>query len=117
MQVEGVGAATRGGLAGGAAQPRLVHAAHEFEGQMLKELLKPMTRSDGLTGEDDGSDANSNGVLGEFASQALGQALSERGGFGIAHQILGQISSSGNHSGTTAVTGSSHVNTGMRTHK
>jgi HAMP domain-containing protein len=24
-------------------QPRLVRAAHEFEAQMMKELLKPMT--------------------------------------------------------------------------
>ena len=31
--------------------PRLVRAAHEFEGQMMKELLKPMTSGDALTGE------------------------------------------------------------------
>ena len=32
-------------------QPRLVRAAHEFEAQMMKELLKPMTASGSLTGD------------------------------------------------------------------
>jgi hypothetical protein len=36
-----------------APQPRLVRAAHEFEAQMMKELLKPMTGNDALTGEEE----------------------------------------------------------------
>ncbi len=74
--------------------PKLVHAAHEFEAQMMKELLKPLTNSDPLTGDDEGADgvldsgAGSGGTLGEFASESLGKALSERGGFGIADRIL-----------------------------
>ena len=62
--------------------PRLVRAAHEFEAQMMKELLKPMTGSDALTGAEDGdsdSGAGSGGALGEFASEALG-AGAERAG-------------------------------------
>ncbi len=35
-------------------QPRLVHAAREFEAQMMKELLKPMTGSDALLGDEEG---------------------------------------------------------------
>jgi Rod binding domain-containing protein len=77
----------------GAPQPRLVRAAHEFEAQMMKELLKPMTGSSSLTGEDD--EQGSGGALGEFASEALGRALSERGGFGIADSIVKDLSSSG----------------------
>lgn len=94
----------------GAAQPspRLISAAHEFEGQMLKELLKPMTESDGLGGSDQGSQ-----VLGEFSSEALGKALSEQGGFGIAKQIIGQLSRSGNRSDTESVTKNGHLNTSM----
>ncbi len=88
--------------------PRLISAAHEFEGQMLKELLKPMTESDGLGG----SDPSSN-ILGEFGSEALGKALSEQGGFGIAKQILGQLSRSGNRSDTESVTRNGHLNTSM----
>jgi Rod binding domain-containing protein len=100
-------------------QPRLVHAAHEFEAQMMKELLKPMTGKDGLAGEDEdtASDAGSNGALGDFASQALGQALSQQGGFGIAKSILRDLSHSGNKAESGKVTGNLHGNTGIRTFK
>jgi Rod binding domain-containing protein len=80
--------------ASGAPEPRLVRAAHEFEAQMMKELLKPMTESSSLTGEDDAQ--GSGGALGEFASEALGRALSEQGGFGIASSIVKDLSSPGN---------------------
>lgn len=88
--------------------PRLVSAAHEFEGQMLKELLKPMTESDGLGGSDSDS-----GILGEFASEALGNALSEQGGFGIAKQILAHFSESGNQAEGKLVTRNGHFDTGI----
>jgi flagellar protein FlgJ len=88
---------------------RLVSAAHEFEGQMLKELLKPMTESDGLGGSDSGAQ-----VLGEFGSEALGKALSEQGGFGIAGQIIAQLSHSGNRLETESVTTPGYFNTEMR---
>jgi Rod binding domain-containing protein len=99
----------------------LVRAAHEFEGQMMKELLGPMTNGDSLTGAEDGdsdlgsgSGAGSTGALGEFASEALGKALSERGGFGIADRIVKELSRSGHHSGNGKVTGNLHGNTVMR---
>jgi Rod binding domain-containing protein len=109
----------------GSAQPspKLVHAAHEFEAQMMKELLKPMTESDALTGDDEGADgvldsgAGSGGTLGEFASESLGKALSERGGFGIANSIVSQLSHSGNHGKTGTVTRDLHGNTVMRSNK
>jgi Rod binding domain-containing protein len=70
-------AATAAGTGQGASQvapqPRLVHAAHEFEAQMMQELLKPMTAGNGLDGEDG---SGSGAALGEFASEALGKALS-----------------------------------------
>jgi Rod binding domain-containing protein len=77
--------------------PRLVKAAHEFEAQMIKELLKPMTASDSLMGgdKDADGDAGSAGTLGEFATEALGQALSRAGGFGIANRIVVELSSHG----------------------
>jgi Rod binding domain-containing protein len=78
-----------------APEPRLVRAAHEFEGQIMKELLAPMTGGDALTGAEDGdsdSGAGSEGALGEFASEALGQALSQQGGFGIANKIVKELS-------------------------
>jgi Rod binding domain-containing protein len=96
----------------GAPQPRLVRAAHEFEAQMMKELLKPMTGQDSqdsqdfLTGEanDAGGDAGSSGSLGQFASEALGQALSQKGGFGLADSIIRDLSHSGTRHGSGKVT-------------
>jgi Rod binding domain-containing protein len=97
-------------------ESRLVKAAHEFEAQMMKELLKPMTGKDALTGEDeeDGGDAQANGALGEFASEALGQALSRQGGFGIADRILKDLSHSGKQVETGKVTGKLHANTVLK---
>jgi peptidoglycan hydrolase FlgJ len=85
-------------------QPRLVHAAHEFEASMMKELLKPL-QHDSLFSEDGSDDSSgSNGALADFASEALGKALSEHGGFGIAKRILDQIGSKGAEKSTTSNT-------------
>jgi Rod binding domain-containing protein len=73
-----------------APQPRLVKAAHEFEAQLMKELLKPMTADDVLFS--DGGDPGPGGILGEFGAEALGRALSEHGGLGIASSILRSLS-------------------------
>jgi Rod binding domain-containing protein len=80
--------------------PKLVTAAHEFEAQMMKELLKPMTSNDGLTGsDDDDSGLGSAGALGEYASEALGRSLSDHGGLGIANRIVSDLSRTGNKTG------------------
>lgn len=92
-------------------ESRLVRAAYEFEGQLMKELLKPLNQSDGLGGDDDTGSA---GALGDFASEALGQALSRQGGFGIADRIVGRLSHSGAVPGTTKGTPDAHRDTGMR---
>jgi Rod binding domain-containing protein len=96
------------------AQPRLVRAAHEFEAQMLKELLQPIAKSSGLLGDEDGSGEGSGGVLGQFAAEAFAGALSSQGGFGIARQIVRDLSHSGNQSATTPVIGNLQIDTGMR---
>jgi len=77
-------------------EPRLVQAAHEFEAQMMKELLKPMSRA---SLED--PDGEQTGVLGEFASESLARALSAGGGLGIADRIVHTLSRSGNSSETS----------------
>jgi Rod binding domain-containing protein len=114
-------AAVADASAAAAPNPKLVRAAHEFEAQMMKELLKPMTAGGSLTGEDDGAGADlgsgsgSGSALSEFASEALGKALSERGGFGIADRIVRDLSHSGNRGETGKVTRNAHGNTGIRT--
>jgi Rod binding domain-containing protein len=81
-------------------QPRLVRAAHEFEAAMMQELMAPLLPGhDPLNGEDTGSSS----ALSAFAGEALGQALSERGGFGIANRIIRQLTTASNHSGKTPV--------------
>jgi Rod binding domain-containing protein len=114
--MQAIAAAATTQAAPGVPQPRLVRAAHEFEAQMMKELLKPMTGKDALTGEDEdsGGDAGSNGALGEFASEALGRALSQHGGFGMADRIVRDLSHSGTQHGTGKVTGNLHTNTVIR---
>ena len=98
-------------------QPRLVKAAHEFEAQMMQELLKPMTTGNGLDGEDGDTASGSGGALGAFASEALGRGLSEHGGFGIATSIVRQLTPKGNTQVTAQVTGNMHGNTVMKTHE
>jgi Rod binding domain-containing protein len=78
-----------------ARNPKLERSAHEFEASLMAELLKPLQESDGLTGEDGGSGAGSEGALSGFASESLARAISERGGFGIADRILHQLESAG----------------------
>jgi Rod binding domain-containing protein len=88
---------------GTAPQPRLMRAAHEFEGQMMQELLKPMMAALAGTGSDSGADSNE--ALGEFATEALGNALSAQGGLGMADQIVRELSHSGNQAGNRERTG------------
>lgn len=69
------------------AEPKLVRAAQEFEAQMMKELIRPMTRH-----EDENDDEGSAGALTDFGGEMLGQCLSRAGGFGIADRILSSLS-------------------------
>jgi len=109
----------RGDTGGTAPSPRLARAAHEFEGQMMKELLKPLTSDDPLTGAGDDPDSGmgAGGALSEFASEALGQALSMRGGFGVSDRIIHTLSASGNQGRAATVTRNQHGNTVMGAHK
>ena len=107
-QVAGAHAAAAGTQAG--PSPRLVRAAHEFEGQLMKELLKPLTESDGLTG---GSD-EAGSALGEFAAESLAEGISRQGGLGIAGRILGALSHFRTEPAPGKVTGNLHADTVLR---
>jgi Rod binding domain-containing protein len=82
--------------------PKLVTAAHEFEAAMMKELMAPLEPDHDLLGGGD-DDGGSSSALGSFAGEALGKALSEHGGFGIAKSIIRQLSAASNHSGNSTV--------------
>jgi flagellar protein FlgJ len=77
------------GLLGRPQNPRLVAAAHEFEASMLAELLKPMEQNGAITDKE--SDQGSEGALMSYSTQALGKAISEHGGIGIARQVLAHL--------------------------
>jgi Rod binding domain-containing protein len=94
-----------------------VRAAHEFEAQLMKELLRPMTESGSLTGDDDGDGRGGAGTLGQFASESLAGALSASGGFGIANRILGEVSRSGNSSKDSQVIRKCNIDIGISAHK
>ena len=67
-------------------QPRVVAAAREFEAQMMKELLRPLTASTMPGGEAESTGSNT--ALQDFATEALGRALSAQGGLGISGRLL-----------------------------
>jgi len=77
----------------GRSSQRLADAAHEFEAQMLKELLKPLTT--GMANEDDDPGLGSTNTLTEVATESLGRTLSATGGLGIAKAILASLSRNG----------------------
>lgn len=66
------------------ANTRLKDAAHQFEACLMQELLHPL-QSDPMGSEED---SGSGGALTSFAGEALARAISDRGGFGIANQIM-----------------------------
>jgi Rod binding domain-containing protein len=88
--------------------PKLKSAAHEFEASLMREFLKPLQhdslfapdKSDASGDSDDDSDdvQGSSGALMSFGSEAMAQAISERGGFGIATKILEHFRTEGKSS-------------------
>jgi flagellar protein FlgJ len=82
-----------------AANPRLTHAAHEFEASLMGELLKPMQKVSGLTGDDEEEEGSGSALAG-FATESLARVISERGGFGIADRVLHELNRTGpDHAG------------------
>jgi hypothetical protein len=82
------------------ASPRLVRAAHEFEAQMMKELLRPITQHD-----EGGDETGYGGALSEFAGEALAQSLSRAGGIGMGKRIMASLSRTGTDCGSGSVAG------------
>ena len=93
VESQGLTLQSTSGAAEPTKNPKLERSAHEFEASLMAELLKPLQESDGLTGEDSDGGAGSEGALSGFASESLARAISDRGGFGIADQILHQFES------------------------
>jgi len=96
------------GPASSTPSPRLVSSAHEFEAQMMKELLAPLS-STGTEDEENGHTSGS--ALKDYATEALGRALSNSGGFGVAKMILHSVAHSGTKGANSSVIGNLPVDT------
>lgn len=70
--------------------PKLVDGARQFEAMMLGEMLKPLQFG---ASPDDGGE--SQGGAGEsirgFGTEAMAKAIATRGGFGVARDIVRQV--------------------------
>lgn len=95
MDIPPLHAAFHGQATQSTISPKLKTAAHEFEASLMQELLKPLQQdplfapnSSSGAGDDGGDDQGSSGALMSFGTEALAQAISEHGGFGIATKIL-----------------------------
>lgn len=76
---------------GSGPDPRLRPAAHQFEACLMKEFLEPL-QHDALFDDGDGQGGDdSSSALMSFASEGLARAISDRGGFGIAEKLIGQL--------------------------
>jgi Rod binding domain-containing protein len=84
-----------------AKQAKLVQAAQQFEAMLLQEMLKPMrSGQDSWGGDgggmdssgDSGSSDGSMDTISSFGTEAVAAAISKGGGFGIARQVIRQVS-------------------------
>lgn len=71
---------------------KLVDGARQFEAMMLEQMLKPLHfgSSPDAAGEADAS--GSNDTLSGFGTEAVARALAAGNGFGLARQIVRQVS-------------------------
>ncbi|MFZ0692140.1 MAG: hypothetical protein WBD98_13880 [Acidobacteriaceae bacterium] len=85
-----------GSAAGQTGDPRLKPAAHAFEACLMKEFLEPLQKDPLFDDAKDGDTAEGSGnALMSFGSEALARAISDRGGFGIARKIIGELETRG----------------------
>jgi flagellar protein FlgJ len=85
-----------------AKQAKLIQAAQQFEAMLLQEMLKPMRSGQDSWGGDGGGGMDSSGnsgssdgsmdTISSFGTEAVAAAISKGGGFGIAKQVIRQVS-------------------------
>jgi Rod binding domain-containing protein len=79
------------GAIDGQKRAKLVDAAQQFEATMLQELLKPMQHGQSSWGGEEKSDDSATDTISSFGADAIAKAISKRGGFGIAKQIVSKV--------------------------
>lgn len=76
--------------------PRLKPAAHEFEAQMLQELLSPLKHDSLFSNSNSGGVGLASGDAGtgtwsSLGIEALARAISDAGGLGIADKVIHDV--------------------------
>ena len=69
---------------------KLRDGAREFEAMMLGEMLKPL-QFGGAPGDDGENGGGANDTMRGFGTEALCKSIAQGGGFGIANQIVRQV--------------------------
>lgn len=73
-------------------QAKLVDTAQQFEAMLLQEMLKPMRGGkDSWGGEENNDSDSASDTISSFGTEALAKAISKGGGFGIAKQVISQV--------------------------
>ncbi|WP_158791893.1 hypothetical protein [Granulicella sp. L60] len=73
-------------------QAKLTDAAQQFEATMLQELLKPMQHSsEEQWGGEEQSEDGASDTISSYGTEAMAKAISKAGGFGIAKQVVAQV--------------------------
>ena len=67
---------------------KLLHAAQQFEGVMLSELMKPLSKSASIGGDEAEGEA---GTMQSFGVEAMAGALARSGALGFAHRIVASV--------------------------
>ena len=92
MKIESTIASGAPAATDGAANPKLVTAAQQFESMLLQEMLKPMrSGEDSWGGDDEKSSDSSMDTISGFGTEAVATAISKGGGLGIARQVFKQV--------------------------
>jgi peptidoglycan hydrolase FlgJ len=91
MKITSDAASQPGSLLETQKQAKLTDAAQQFEATMLQELLKPMQHGQDSWGGDEKSDDTTFDTISSFGTETMAKAISKGGGFGIARQVVSQI--------------------------
>ena len=67
---------------------KLVHSAQQFEAVMLGELMKPLSGSAAIGGDDE---SGGTGALKSFGVEAMAGAMAKSGALGFANRIVSSV--------------------------
>ena len=94
--INGAGAIGGAGASFDRQTAKLKDGAQQFEAMMLGEMLKPLHFGGAEDPDGDKDDDKAGGTIESFGTEALTKAIAGGGGFGIARQILRQVTAERN---------------------